>query len=500
MKECYLPVHLAIAILALSALLECTCGQASVRPSTQDGSGGGIGGSHVSRDPQGWTVVTPSSDSRVIYVSSLKGDDANDGLSEGAPKKTSAAGTALLRQGYPDQLLFKRGDVWQEANALDVWQLSGRSPQEPMVIGAYGTGNRPRFDFSNGPALMTFGGGDSPISMDNLIFMSLHFLGTAHDPTHGTPSGAAPLCVRWLQGGQDDLFEDMRFEFCELVFQDTTTAPISRLTIRRSLLLDSYDLSGAHAQGIYIENTASTTIQENIFDHCGWYPNDVVPGASPTMFNHCVYWQTGQAGDGILTDNIIMRASAHGTQMRSSGQVKGNVYAQVPMAGFLAGDFLPTPSGSQGTFVGNLVAEGVDMLPRQGYPDDPNGRRGWGWDLIDDINDAPGHTLTNVTMSDNILTHCLGTQCQSQPASWPNSTLSANIVWSWPAGKQGYQDATSGPFPDPERTFASYNASLGGVATFDAFAIEVRKQSKTNWRTQYTAPAIIAYFRKGFGL
>jgi hypothetical protein len=34
----------------------------------------------------------------------------------------------------------------------------------------------------------------------------------------------------------------------------------------------------------------------------------------------------------------------------------------------------------------------------------------------------------------------------------------------------------------------------------DAFAIEARKQSRLNWRTQYTAEAVNGYIRAGFGL
>ena len=45
---------------------------------------------------------------------------------------------------------------------------------------------------------------------------------------------------------------------------------------------------------------------------------------------------------------------------------------------------------------------------------------------------------------------------------------------------------------------ASYNGTLGGEATFEAFAEEVRQQSKTNWRPAYTAQAVNAYIREGF--
>src|SRR5690242_10776982 len=48
-------------------------------------------------DSNGWTVFTPSTDSRMIYVSSSTGNDANSGSSASAPVKTLAKGVSLLR-------------------------------------------------------------------------------------------------------------------------------------------------------------------------------------------------------------------------------------------------------------------------------------------------------------------------------------------------------------------------------------------------------------------
>jgi hypothetical protein len=98
----------------------------------------------------GWTTFNPSPDSRIIYVANA-GSDANDGLTTSTPKQSLAAGYGLLRDGKPDQLLLNRGDIFTngwiaggqadglggtKANAS--FQKSGRSRQEPMVIGAYG--------------------------------------------------------------------------------------------------------------------------------------------------------------------------------------------------------------------------------------------------------------------------------------------------------------------------------------------------------------------------
>jgi hypothetical protein len=54
-------------------------------------------------------------------------------------------------------------------------------------------------------------------------------------------------------------------------------------------------------------------------------------------------------------------------------------------------------------------------------------------------------------------------------------------------------------YPDPGRTVATYHVSIGGAASYDAFMAEARKQSKSHWRPQYTADAVNAYIRAGFG-
>src|SRR5687767_1931627 len=90
----------------------------------------------VTQDAAGWTVVTPSADSRIVHVSSSTGSDTNDG-SVNAPVKTLAKAMTLMRANMPDHLLLKRGDTWTEENFME-WGKGGRSATEPMLIGAYG--------------------------------------------------------------------------------------------------------------------------------------------------------------------------------------------------------------------------------------------------------------------------------------------------------------------------------------------------------------------------
>jgi len=71
--------------------------------------------STLSNSSYGWTIFKPSTDTRIVYVSSSTGNDSWDGLApewngKNGPKKTVTAGKALIRKASSDWLLFKRGD------------------------------------------------------------------------------------------------------------------------------------------------------------------------------------------------------------------------------------------------------------------------------------------------------------------------------------------------------------------------------------------------------
>ena len=53
-------------------------------------------------------------------------------------------------------------------------------------------------------------------------------------------------------------------------------------------------------------------------------------------------------------------------------------------------------------------------------------------------------------------------------------------------------------FVDPDRNVATYNKSLGGQESYEAFLIEARKQQRGYYRVEYTASAVNDYIRAGF--
>jgi len=80
----------------------------------------------------------PQAYSTTYYVDSLKGNDANTGTTPDSPWR-SLAKVNSFKFAAGDILLLRRGSSWREE--LDF--PSSGSPEAPIVIDAYGDGERP---------------------------------------------------------------------------------------------------------------------------------------------------------------------------------------------------------------------------------------------------------------------------------------------------------------------------------------------------------------------
>ena len=115
------------------------------------------------KDAEGWTAFTPSEDSRIIYVAQSGADDATADVyaagdeavgsnpfvpaGEVMPFKTVEAAFDQARNGYPDWILFKRGEEWTSG----ISPKDGRSADEPSLVGSYGAdGSAPMFKTTQG--------------------------------------------------------------------------------------------------------------------------------------------------------------------------------------------------------------------------------------------------------------------------------------------------------------------------------------------------------------
>jgi hypothetical protein len=306
----------------------------------------------VALDASGFTVVTPEGNSRVVYVSSSMGNDANDGLSPAAPVQTLDHAESLLRDKSGDQMLLARGDVWHEP--LGDWTKSGRSADQPIVIGAYGpAGARPRLETGTGNAFSI----QSPsANVKHLVIQGVALVASARVP--GSPDFLPDTDggngLRILSRVDDLLVEDCFIQaYNENVLLQDFNGPQSNVTVRRSVVVDAYSTDDGHSQGLYAYGVSGLLLEGNLFDHNGW--SETVPNAPATMYNHNIYLSSTNSGV-VVRDNVIANASSHGLQARSGGRVENNVFIDNPIGmsfGLVRGATV-TPGGVSGVVNGNV--------------------------------------------------------------------------------------------------------------------------------------------------
>ncbi|HTL31053.1 MAG TPA: right-handed parallel beta-helix repeat-containing protein [Tepidisphaeraceae bacterium] len=492
----------------------------------------------LSMSSDGWVQINPSEDSRVIYVSSSIGNDKNDGHSPHKAVRTIRKAKSLMRDGMPDQMLLRRGDTFDES--FGHWTRSGRSSDEPMVLGTYGSGDRPLLNTGVSEGFVTYDG--DPIN--NIAIMGIHFEANKYTGSNG---GYQTSGIHLLRQGDGYLFQDIEVNgYKDNIVLQGDGSGVSSVILRRSIITGAYNtgkVGNGHAQGFYAAgNSSHLMIEQNVFDHNGW-KEDV---AQATAFNHNVYVNTG-ATSVTVRNNIIARASLNGVLLRCGGLIIDNLFVRNPVAAVV--------DKTSSTISGNVVLEGTD-LPTQSLGvgfniervpsaivsdnliahDIATGQYGKvgisintgaqnttvdGNTIYDWRNNIVNRGTSGITISDNVLHQPDASKPliqQQTPFNKKEFFYSGNIYSS----KRAYPFLVSGKsntfkkwikavretgaawealhYPDPKRTLGKYNATLGGRKTVEAFLAAADRQSQSNWDLSYTAEAASAYIRGGFGM
>lgn len=288
----------------------------------------------------GWSQFTASADSRLIYVSDISGNDATaqpylpNAAAVGAdpfnpsgaimPFKTITAAKAQLRAGFPDWILFKRGETWVNQR-FGVVDLRGRSSTEPMLIAAYGAcGARPQIQTGNAD-FIHFNGS----SASNMAIVGIHALPHTRNGTD------EPTAIHLVNAPFDNfLLEDCFFEkfHSNLLAFDPNPANVYAATrtnfkARRNILVDAYTTGSAHAGAMFMNNVNGILFEENLLDHNGW--SATIGGANPTQFRHNSYFQVS-CQNLVFTKNIVSRAAATGGGFRCGGTITNNLFLANP--------------------------------------------------------------------------------------------------------------------------------------------------------------------------
>ncbi|MEO1236925.1 MAG: right-handed parallel beta-helix repeat-containing protein [Planctomycetota bacterium] len=471
----------------------------------------------------GFSMLTPSADSRVVYVSA-RGNDNNHGLSPDAPLRTPRAGYARLRDGFPDHLLFFAGDVF--TGNLGAITKSGRSAQEPMVIGAYVP---PGFPDAPRPILMSPGSAWARKEFNargsHLVFRGLHILPVYRDPARPDFNPDRLGRDQWNQAGlqffgdaRNITVEDCkleRFKFA-LVFQsDERSGPLQNVRVHRTVVADSFghwnrDIAG-HSSGLFARWVDGLTITDSVFDHNGWHPD--VSGAGKTKFNHNVYVQR-DCRNVSVRNTVFARASSHGMQLRSGGNVEDSLFVDNALAFYVA--------RHESLVRDNVVLHSTDL------GDGPDDRRGQGIETLPCVHARLVGNIVSQKRGTARHAPAIGITWAKEASSWLDGrdyrvTLDNNRVYDWPRNEgrdpsvhvgtpsadvvgldtNQLDPASGGRFDparwlDPERDVETYAASLGLEPTLDAFLQRARNRPLGTWDPRFTAAGVNAHVREGF--
>ncbi|MDC7220505.1 MAG: hypothetical protein PQJ59_11265 [Spirochaetales bacterium] len=270
-----------------------------------------------------WTVPTPSSNSRIVYVSTTYGSDEGDVYvyedmestdvfyPEGTINafNTFESAYACLRDGYADYLLFRRGDTFTESIELDKWGPSG---SERFVVGAFYYNPDNEAEANNSPLFET--GAEKGIysyskGIRNIYILGLNFYANTRDPDNADYTG-----LEVYDDGDTGVFgssgfgfsnsiddydcENITVEGCKFSYYGGNSVSLAydctgtiTVDFRRCVILNSYTTTeGSHAQGFW-GFQAQINMDECIMDHNGWQGEaDSGDPGEATIFNHNTYF------------------------------------------------------------------------------------------------------------------------------------------------------------------------------------------------------------------
>lgn len=447
-----------------------------------------------SPDPSDYT---PSADSRLIYVSDTGNDgtavvtdiaaqtDAFDPQGTVLPYLTLSAAYAQTREGFPDWVLFKRGDSWTSQSFI--LTKSGRSITERALITYYGTsGDRPVFQTGTSRGLTAFS------THDNYVLHGLDFYAHTRDPNSpdyvaGTAGNSGVLMIG---GGANVTIDDCiaRFYIGNVIIQSFGGLTYSNLTIRRSIILDSYRYIGSHNQGMYLEAINGILVEDNVFDHNGWNEDDIL--GEPTLFNHNLYMQFNSFGDIIVRNNIFTRASSHGIQARSGGEISDNLFIQNSISLLLGSNQNAGFTPLIGQAFDNVILDGKLMDPDDIYTTVTTAVTGL------DVDSSVTIEADEVSFTNNIVANVRDTEGATLTGirDVTNVDYTDNVVFDWNPS----EDMTDVSWTHPEAGIEEYMTFIGETPTFDAFLTEIRGRDVLDWPTNFEASTVNDYFRAGF--
>lgn len=431
------------------------------------------------QDVNGWSILTPSADSRVIYVSSSDGNDSTgqayspaDALIGGSPYNpagaikpyaTIQAAMAQARQGYPDYVLLKRGDAWTITQSIA--PRSGRSYAERSVISYYGTNTaRPLVNVAES----AWQGINYSNSGNYSAVIGINFYGYQHDPASPSFVGFSAINENLTGFNMNNngaqffgvLIEDCKFSyFVANVVQSfgsfsATTDTTSNVVIRRNVISKNYGNSGK-SYGLFLYQQP-LLFEENVVDHAGWYQQSTTGGSGgangqATVLSQGTYMDN--ASNSIVRKNIYLRNGSLSMKFRADGvnNVNSVVFKNLVVDN-------------------NLVLEGEVAISLGGNITFNNGSRYGNVSLVNNIAMDVGKTLPTA--------RGIGWGLDIQ--DWQTGLVSNNIMAHWGSDtvNNAYAISVIGTTTDvPIKNNIFYDVSVTGQWAYTNYTALIRNTS-----------------------
>ncbi len=369
-------------------------------------------------DSSGWTILSPSTDSRIIYVSSsgsanprpytkaeVGSDPTHPSISVQAYSNVVDA-LAQIRDGYPDWVLFKKGDTFV-VNGL--YGANGRSASEPEVIGSYGTGNRPLIKTGSNNGFYT-----AASNIHDRAIVGLHFWADTWDGHDSGPGGIYYV----TSTGNRILFEDNMIENYGAGISISPQVSFSDISFRRNIIIDgnrAYEDNNG-AAGVFTSNTKGLILVDgNVMDirtsliNSGHRQSEYVYSTQDNG-------QHGTEANIIIRNNWFRNSGRGAVQCRTGCDVYNNVFIRNDVGVTVGSD--DNIDASTGHIFNNTFVYSRNY----NVGNQPKGFAIW-----------PVHSL-NVEIDHNLIVHSTDGDSSLAfviPWSAANTNIHNNIVYNW---------------------------------------------------------------------
>lgn len=312
-------------------------------------------------------AVATAADATDYYVSSSLGNDAwsgtlpepNAGASDGPKQSLAASGNLLDATAQPgDRVLLRRGDTWTSSEGLTINTANGEEASL-IVMGAYGTGDKPILDISGTGNAITVRGSYNDDASAWLRFEHLKITTTASP-------GNRPVGIFVLESYRPYIPHHITFSDCIIEgFKHGITLFQEHHTIENCVIKDNYGISPetGYTQGLYAQGN-SITIRNNLFEN---------NGRPDSWYDHNVYVSHGS---GYLIEGNTVRNSLDGIKVRGANNtvVRDNVIHGMNLGGISVG-------GDDSVTIENVIIErnliydtvnGITVVSQSGTQTEPS--------------------------------------------------------------------------------------------------------------------------------